>query len=199
MAIVFGTPLLLGVVELWHPAVRPGDKIVPMIAPIAVWWTTLHVLQVPLFALLGIAVLYIVGDATGRASSVSRAAIYAFIVLYPAFDAAVGISSGVMLQHIPASQQAAFEPALQALFWGPVTGMMAIIASACWLIGVVAAAFAQRRLGAPALAVTFLVLSGLLLGFSHIRPFGPLACLCFLVGAAIIERRGVVPMRPATA
>jgi hypothetical protein len=36
---------LLGLLELDHPALRPGDDIVATIAPMASWWTTLHVLQ----------------------------------------------------------------------------------------------------------------------------------------------------------
>ena len=54
--IMFGVPLVLGLLELGHPALLPGDDIVATIAPIATWWTILHVLQVPLFALLGVAV-----------------------------------------------------------------------------------------------------------------------------------------------
>ena len=56
--IMFGVPLVLGLLELGHPALLPGDDIVATIAPIATWWTILHVLQVPLFALLGVAVFF---------------------------------------------------------------------------------------------------------------------------------------------
>ena len=94
--IMFGVPLVLGLLELGHPAFLPGDDIVATIAPIATWWTILHVLQVPLFALLGVAVFLLVRDLDGRAAKVSRYAICVFIVVYPAFDAAVGIASGVL-------------------------------------------------------------------------------------------------------
>ena len=75
----------------------------------------------------------------------SRCAIAVFVVVYPAFDGAVGIASGVMLQHLGGlgtAERAAVEPALWALVWGPVTGMMAITGSAAWLIALVAAALA---------------------------------------------------------
>ncbi len=94
--IIFGAPLILGLLELGHPALLPGDDIVATIAPIATWWTTLHVLQVPLFALLGLAVFLLVRNLDGRAATISRYAIAVFIVIYPAIDAAVGIASGVL-------------------------------------------------------------------------------------------------------
>jgi hypothetical protein len=120
-------PLIFGLLELGHPALLPGDDIVATIAPIATapiatWWTALHVLQVPLFALLGVAVFLLIRGLDSRAATVSRYAIAIFIVVYPAFDAAVGIASGVLCR---TSSGADLEAALQNLFWGPVTGSMA--------------------------------------------------------------------------
>ena len=74
---------MLGLLELGHPALLPGDDIVATIAPIATWWTIFHVLQVPLFALLGVAVFLLVRDLDGHAAKVSRYAICVFIVVYP--------------------------------------------------------------------------------------------------------------------
>jgi hypothetical protein len=181
---------VLGLLELGHPALLPGDDIVATIAPIATWWTVLHVLQVPLFALLGVAVFLLVRDLNGLAAKVSRYAICVFIVVYPAFDAAVGIASGVLCQSTASPD---LETGLYNLFWGPVTGVMAIVGSASWLVALNTAAWAWRKHGASALAVGFLALSGLLLGVGHIRPLGPLACLCFLIGVALIEFRSRSP------
>jgi hypothetical protein len=182
--IIFGAPLILGLLELGHPALLPGDDIVATIAPMAIWWTTLHVLQVPLFALLGFAVFLLVRGLDSRAATISRYAIAVFIVVYPAFDAAVGIASGI-LSRISTSPE--LEAGLQQLFWGPVTGSMAIVGSVSWLVALLAAAWAWRIRGAPALAVGALALSGVLLAVGHIRPLGPLACLFFLIGAAMLE------------
>jgi hypothetical protein len=114
-----------------------------------------------------------------------------FVVLYPAFDAAVGISSGVIVHSLGTlapDQHASVEQGLQALFWGPVTGLMAIVASASWLVALIAAAWALRQAGAPRPVVAARAV-GLLLGIAHIRPIGPLACLSFLIAAAWIELR----------
>lgn len=188
--IVLGVPLILGVLELGHPALMPGDSIFEVLAPITVWWTVLHIVQIPLFALMGLATFLLVRDLDGRAARISRRAITVFVVVYPAFDAAVGVSSGIMMHNLgplTAEQHAFVEQNLQALFWGPVTGLMAVVGSGSWLVALVAAALAYRRAGAPLFVVGLLALSGLLLGVAHIRPIGPLACLSFLVAAASIE------------
>ena len=117
---MFGVPVLLGILELGHPAFSPWDSVIDTLAPIAPWWTALHVVQVPLFGLLGLAVVLLLGDLKSRAAQVSRCAIAVFVVVYPAFDGAVGIASGVMLQNlgtIGTIERAAVEPALWALFW----------------------------------------------------------------------------------
>jgi hypothetical protein len=184
--VLLGVPLLLGILELGHPALLPGDPIVATIGPIVTWWTTLHVLQVPLFALLGFAVIMLVRDIDNQSATISRWAIAIFIVVYPAFDAAVGISSGILCRTTASSE---LENGLQALFWGPVTGAMAMVGSASWLVALIAASWAWRKHGAPVAAVALLAISGLLLAIGHIRPFGPLACLCFLLAAVMLELR----------
>lgn len=189
-AVTLGVPLVLGLMELGHPALTPADDIVDTLQPIATWWTALHIAQIPLFALLGCAVWLTVRDLDGRAARVCRGAIAIFIIVYPAFDAAVGVASGLLMQGIgapSAATRAALEPFLQALFWGPVTGTMALIGSVSWLVALIAAALAWRRAGAPWVVAGLLALSGILLAIAHIRPFGPLACLAFLVASAWVE------------
>lgn len=44
-ALVLGPPLVLGLLELGHPGVTPSTPIVATLAPIATWWTVLHVAQ----------------------------------------------------------------------------------------------------------------------------------------------------------
>jgi hypothetical protein len=194
--VTLGAPLALGLLEIGHPALMPGDEIVDTLYPIATWWTALHVAQIPLFALLGCAVLLVVRGLDGRAARISRAAIAIFIVVYPAFDAAVGVASGLLVTTFSAPTtevRVAIDPFLQALFWGPVTGTLALIGAVSWLVALVAAAFAWRRAQAPMAVVALFALSGLLLAIAHIRPFGPLACLAFLLAAGWVERTRMVP------
>src|SRR5262245_20021510 len=86
-SLVIATPLVLGTLEVGHPGLVPGDEIVTTIVPIVTWWTVLHILQVPLFALLGASVFLLVRDLDGRAADVARYAAVVFAVVYPAFDA----------------------------------------------------------------------------------------------------------------
>jgi hypothetical protein len=202
--VLFGAPFLLGLLELGHLPLAPGQNIVQSLTPIAPWWTALHVAQIPLFALLGWGAFMLAADLPGRSGSVARSAAVVFSVLYPAFDAAVGVSSGVLLVNIGAGSAAILEPGFQALFWGPVTGSLALIASASWLVTMVSTAIGYRATGASTLIWILLGLSGLLLGVAHIPPFGPLGCLAFLTAAALIEfgprnerRLSVLPDRMA--
>jgi hypothetical protein len=197
-AVTLGAPLVLGLIELGHPALTPSDNIVDTLQPIATWWTALHIAQIPLFALLGCAVWLTVRDLDGRAARVSRGAIAIFIVVYPAFDAAVGVASGLLMQEIGAptpATRAAIDPFLQGLFWGSVTGTLALIGSLSWLVALVAAALAWRRASAPWVVVALLALSGVLLAIAHIRPFGPLACLAFLFASGWVEFGRTGPAR----
>ena len=151
-----------------------------------------------MFALLGCAVWLTVRDLGGRAARVCRGAIAIFIVVYPAFDAAVGVASGLLMEEIgapSAATRAAIDSFLQALFWGPVTRTLALIGSLSWLVALVAAALAWRRARAPLVVVALLALSGGLLAIAHIRPFGPLACLAFLFASGWVEfgRTGSAP------
>lgn len=192
-ALVLGPPLVLGLLELGHPGVMSGAPIATTLAPMVTWWTVLHVAQLPLFALLGLVVALLVRGLDGRAARISRGAVAVFVVVYPAFDAAVGVGSGVMLGALgpPTPERLALiEPALQALFWGPVTGLMAVVGGAAWVVALIAAAWAWRGAGAPWPVVALLGASGLLLGWSHIRPFGPLACGSLLIAAGWIESAG---------
>ena len=119
-ALVLGPPLVLGLLELGHPGVMPRTPIAATLAPIATWWTVLHVAQVPLFALLGLAVWLLVHDLDGRAARISGGAVAAFVVIYPAFDAAVGVGSGVVLS------------ALGPLSFGPLA-CGALLVAAAWI------------------------------------------------------------------
>jgi hypothetical protein len=184
------------VLALFHPGfdvllTNPGFELtsenwVRHISTLWGWWLLLHILQLPLFALLGLTVLWML-PAQGRASQVSRYALGVYLVLYPAFDALVGIGSGILLQHratLPAASQAVLDPAIGRLFFDPSSAafLIAGVASMAWTVGVVAAAIARWRHGGWRVGLP-LILAGLALGFDHSVPFGTLACL--FVGLAV--------------
>jgi hypothetical protein len=56
--IVLGTPLVIAILNLFHPsnmAIRPN----------LAWWLTLHILNLPLFALLGLAAILLLDGKLG--------------------------------------------------------------------------------------------------------------------------------------
>jgi len=137
-ALVLGPPLVLGLLELGHPGVMPGTPIAATLAPFATWWTVLHVAQVPLFALLGLSVWLLVRDLDGRAARISRGAVAVFVVIYPAFDAAVGVGSGVVLSALgPLSSDgmAAIEPALRDIASAGYTGVDVVAVALAVMFG----------------------------------------------------------------
>jgi hypothetical protein len=148
---MIGAPLLLGGLLLLHPSSfgESPDAWVQQLASMKERWLIQHVIQMPLFAALGLIVLWML-PRHGTASQVSRIALAVYIVFYPAFDALVGIGSGLLLRQrslLGAADQAVLDKAIQALFFDPagLALWMAIVASASWSVGAVAGAIALWR------------------------------------------------------
>ncbi len=140
--IVLGTPLVIAILNLFHPsslAIRPNLD----------WWITLHILNLPLFALLGLAAILLLDGERSIIATCSRVLLVIFAVLYPAFDALVGIGSGMMIRFattLPASQQVPIFLATREFFrFGTPAITIAIVGSMAWLLGILAAAVALAR------------------------------------------------------
>ena len=140
--IVLGTPLAVGILNLFHPSSQA-------IRPNLAWWITLHILNLPLFALLGLAAILLLDGKLGALATCSRALLAIFAVLYPAFDAMVGIGSGMMIRFattLPASQQGPIVLATREFFrFGTPAITIALVGSMAWLLGLLAAAVALAR------------------------------------------------------
>ncbi|MGK7945719.1 MAG: hypothetical protein AB4058_14750 [Microcystaceae cyanobacterium] len=195
--IIVGTPLTLGLLEIWHPVGLPGKTPYESILPKVDWWLMLHLLQLPLFGLLGLAVIILVNNLQGRAATISRIGIGFFIVFYTALDSIMGIAGGLLIRsardlspnvQIFASQQ------FNVLLLDPIVGgstfsVIGILGGGGWAIGVIAAAIALAYDGASRFSIVLLIASGILFGISHVPPLGPLGMACFLIAVASIEPR----------
>lgn len=140
--IVLGTPLAVGILNLFHPlsmAIRPNLD----------WWITLHILNLPLFALLGLAAMLLLDGKLGIVANCSRVLLAIFAVVYPAFDAMVGIGSGMMIRFattLPASLQAPIVLATREFFrFGSLAQDIAFVGGMAWLLGLLAVAVALAR------------------------------------------------------
>ncbi len=182
-ATLIGAPLALAAVLSLHPTSygQSPDEWLQTLAALQPRWLFLHLIQMPLFAALGVIVWWMLPRQRGTTSTVSRIGLSVFIVVYPAFDALVGVGSGLLLaqrEALSPSARAPLDAAILSLFFDPsgVPVQMAIVASVAWFVGSVSAAFVLWRSDGWRVAVP-LLLSGVALGSGHVFPQGPLAAV----------------------
>ena len=190
-AIILGTPAVIGIVELWHPRLTS----IPSYEKLEVFvdqWLIIHLLQLPLFGLLALAVYLLVKDLPGLAASLSRIAMGFFVVFYIAFDSVLGIATGILIrnaQNLPSEQQATIVQAVEQIALSPIVGDISVISilggGLGWVMGVFTAAFALYHAGAPRIAVVLLSLSFIFA--AHPRPTGPLGMMFFFLAAVWLE------------
>ncbi|MBE3568056.1 MAG: hypothetical protein IMW90_20255 [Thermogemmatispora sp.] len=165
--VLFGAPILVGTINLAHPVVSAYPNVYHALLHQGGWWLALHFLNLAAFPLLGLAAYLLTEDWHGLATTVSRGSIAAFIPLYAAFDAMVGIGTGTLVQSarsLPAPQLAVVEPIIQAYWASGTANALATLGSVAWGIGLLAAAVAitpeGRRMAVTALAVAGFALVG---------------------------------------
>ncbi len=157
--VLLGTPLALAVLEIFHPkpsgvaeAVEQGG-----------WFMWLHIIQVPLFGLIALAVYLLTEGLEGRAVNVSRWAIGVFAVFFSAYDAAAGIGTGYALrsaQGFSAEGQAAVYEAVKDLPLFSLPFSLSVVGTLGWVVALIAAAIALRRAGASRGPFILLILGG---------------------------------------
>jgi len=193
--LLFGIPFILGGMEIFHP--MPGTAVIASLSLHAGWWLTLHLIQLPLFGLLAVAVLALTTGLSGGAAMVSRIGVWFFIVFYLATDTLGGIANGIIVretQNLPPEQLYGLERIVETFFWDPVVGasnsysVFLLLGALGWLVSVVAAGVALYRAHRISWGpIVLLALSGLLFGYAHVPPTGPLGMLCFLLAVLWIE------------
>jgi len=94
--LLFAPPALLSIVNFRHPILTA--PIYRSVSPHLPWWSTLHLLNLGLFALLGLAVYLLLDRVHNAAATLSRVALAVFIPLYCAFDALAGLGTGLLAQ-----------------------------------------------------------------------------------------------------
>jgi hypothetical protein len=197
--VIVAAPILLFVFSLLHGVdfvashgvgMPDSDQWVEYLSSIPGRWLALHIAGLVLFPLLGVAVWWML-PADGMASRISRGALALYVVLYPAFDALVGIGSSILIQHraaLRASDRAVLDPIIKSLFFdfsGPKF-WLAAAASLSWGIGVVAAAVALWRERGWRVSVP-LALAGIAMAADHMPPFGAVAGV--MLGIAVWQLR----------
>ena len=141
--LVVGAPLLLAVVELFHP--HPHDLLNLDVNT----WLVVHYAQIPLFSLSALAIATLVRDRADVAATVCRVAMFVFAVSYTAFDTAAGVVTGMLVKAAHRSGTPdAWRAPIDAVWTHPIMGgspsvparFLAVLGSIALSIGVVAAA-----------------------------------------------------------
>ena len=92
---VTAPPLLLAGLGLTHPNDLTGAS--------AGWWTSLHIILVPLFPLLGVSHWVLLHGRPGVIAWIGRVAAFLYIAFYAVTDHIAGIGTGVVMQQSGAS------------------------------------------------------------------------------------------------
>lgn len=188
--LLVATPLALAVALMWHPA--GGANVYEGVRDDVTAWIGVHVAVLLAIPLLGIAVFLLLDGVRSRAATVSRVAVAFFLVFYTAWEATVGLGTGILVDYakgLPAAEQAAVADAIQDLNRNPLLAdpsLALVLGASGWIVATLAAAVALRRAGAG-WAPTLLV--GLAALFAvHPPPVGPVGLVCFAAGAVLVER-----------
>lgn len=181
--ILLGTPIALGTLEMFHPVAITGDVLADLGHSIPIWMTV-HLLQLPLFGLMALAVHFLLEGAASAAATVGRIALWFFIVFYISFDTLAGVSAGVLLDGAldksPEVQQEIVR-LFEAFQFSPVALVINALGALGWVVSVIAAAYIVRKAGASLFVVLCLLLS--MIFAMHIPPTGPLGLAFFLIAA----------------
>jgi hypothetical protein len=201
--VLLGAPLLMAVTSLFHPHPplrQPG--MIAFLRPRASVWMGVHLAQLVLVLLLGIALWVLTEGLAGRAATVSRIATAAFLVFYGAFDSAVGIGAGLLARAFDADPPV--DPAVAAevmdRYWlsrfDPPIGPLIAVADLAWLVAAVAAAMAFRAHGASRSSVALLVVAGIAFAIDHPAPTGTIGMLALSAAVVLLLREGMIPSGP---
>ena len=227
LCLVIG-PLVLAGMELFHPSgftntvgmyaylctSQPYDPRFWALAYFGPqWWFTLHLIQLPLLALVAVGLWQAMNGIEDGAAMlcawVSRIGTFFFLVGYTALDAIGGVGLGKTMMNMEALREAGRLTQSQMdgialvldVNWADrwiggvgsvasLTGSWAVFIAA--LFAAIALYFARR---APWPPLVLLVAFGWVIQTSHASPFGPLGFLLLAVAGAWIKlsRRGASP------
>jgi hypothetical protein len=188
--LAFATTGMLHLVPVWRAGAGSDfDHVVPH----ATLWIGIHIVQLAILSLLALALAALTHGLSGRAATLSRAALAPFLAFYSAFDASVGLSGGLLARYVSANpaESGYVRRAADVVtdpFSEPVLGGVYAVGVLSWLTAVVSAAIAVRRAGVKPVGPILLVVGAMIFAIDHAAPFGPIGMVLWLVGALTIER-----------
>jgi hypothetical protein len=173
--LLIGTPLVLALLMVVHQLIdqfeRPGA------------FLTLHLVLLPLFALMGVAVWALLEGVSGAVAWAARVTAFVFLVGYVALDAISGIAASAIL----ASGASWSTEATRALFTSGPAAIPTTVAVLAWRVSVLLAAWALYRAGRPLAPLVLLVATAVWLNQNHGGVRGVVVFGGFALAAAWLE------------
>jgi hypothetical protein len=192
-------PLGWAVLLVFHPNPDPDD-IYGSLRDDTTRWLLVHGGTLLFIDLLAVGVYLLVRDLTGTFATISRVGAGVFATFYGAGEAVLGIATGVLVRHantVPDGERAGAASAAQALWNNVITDDLILgVGAVGWAVGVLAAAVAVRRAGAPLSATVVLGLSTVTL--MHGPPIGPVGLLFFTAAVVLLMRHRLRQTDPAS-
>jgi uncharacterized membrane protein YqjE len=191
IALIVGAPLVLAVVELFHP--HPADLLNVNVET----WLAVHYAQILLFPLSALSVTALVNHQRCVATTICRVAMFIFAVSFVAFDTAAGVVTGILVDAAQKSRSPeTWRAAIDAVWTDPVMGgsplvaapFLAVLGSIALSVGGVAGAVALKRGGSSWGPISLLAISsfGISIFKTHAWPGGPLTFSGMAIAAAWI-------------
>jgi hypothetical protein len=190
------TALVLGVLLLFHP--QSDGRVYDGVSDDVTRWLVVHLGLAVLAGVMGLAGYLLVDGLHGRAATVSRIALPVFVVFFIAWEATLGIGTGILVDltnGLPAADRAPLADAIEDYFASPVLLALSFLGNGAWVVAMLAAAVAFRRAGAG-WPVTLLVACSSLFVMHDAGPIGAIGLACFAAAAVLVDRSRT---RPAAA
>jgi hypothetical protein len=173
--LLLGTPLVLALLMVVHQLIDQFEQ------PEA--FLLLHLVLLPLFALMGVAVWALLEGVGGATAWAARAAAFVFLVGYVALDAISGVAASAIL----ASGAAWSTEATRALFTSGPAAIPTTVAVLAWRVSMLLAAWALYRAGRPLAPLVLLVATAVWLNNDHGGVRGVVVFGGFALAAAWLE------------
>ncbi len=148
--IVVGAPLLVGVLNLFHPVHFASTGLYEAVQARVNWWITLHVLNLLGFPLLALSAYWLIDSEQGNAARVARLTLAIFIPSYAGFDSVIGIGAGNLVKYaksLQLDQLPILKLAIDAFWSNGIAMALAIVGSVAWSVSIFAIAvhFAEPK------------------------------------------------------
>ncbi len=182
------TATALAVLLLFHP--QFGGSVYEGLRGETTLWLVVHIGLAIGAGLMALAGYRLIAGLPGRAATVSRCALVVFPIFFIAWEATLGIGTGILVDQasgLPAGDRGTAAEVIQDYFESPVLLALSAIGNTAWIVAMIAAAVAFRRAGAGVAVVGLLGLSSLFV-LHDAGPLGAIGLVCFALAAVLAGR-----------